>query len=142
MSVRQFSVFVENAPGSLARFARLMKDQGIDLISLTMADTTHFGILRAIASDNEAAVRALEENGYTVKMTDVLAVSVPDTPGGLSGILDLLSAARISVEYLYSCVRSRDGNAWVIFRVDDTFRAEEVLRENGVHLLSEEEIRG
>lgn len=142
MSVKQFSVFIENAPGSLAAFAGLMSENGIDLVSLSMADTTHFGILRAIAGDNEAAVRVLARSGYTVKLTDVLGVSVPDTPGALSRALDVLAEGNISVEYLYSCVHGAAGQAWIIIRADDPVRGEALLKEAGVVLLTEEEIRG
>lgn len=141
MYVKQISVFVENTPGRLAHFTRLLGENHIDLVSLSVADTTNFGILRGIVADFERAVRLLGENGYTVKLTDVLAVSVPDKPGGLADVLDALAQENVSVEYLYSFVRSLDGHALIILRVDQLEKAQQVLEKEGVKLLSQEEIR-
>lgn len=141
MYVKQISVFVENTPGRLAHFTRLLGENHIDLVSLSVADTTNFGILRGIVADYERAVQLLGENGYTVKLTDVLAVSVPDRPGGLADVLDALAQENVSVEYLYSFVRSLDGHALIILRVDQLEKAQQVLEKEGVKLLSQEEIR-
>lgn len=141
MYVKQISVFVENTPGRLAHFTRLLGENHIDLVSLSVADTTNFGILRGIVADYERAVRLLGENGYTVKLTDVLAVSVPDKPGGLADVLDALAQENVSVEYLYSFVRSLDDHALIILRVDQLEKAQQVLEKEGVKLLSQEEIR-
>ena len=142
MYVKQISAFIENSPGMLAQFTRLLAEHDIDLVSLSVADTTHFGILRGIVADYEKAVRLLSENGYTVKLTDVLAVRVPDTPGGLADVLDRLNAADIAVEYLYSFVRNAGDHALIIFRVDKLAEAVKVLRDAGITLLSQEEVRG
>lgn len=141
MYVKQISVFVENTPGRLAHFTRLLGENHIDLVSLSVADTTNFGILRGIVADYEQAAKLLGDNGYTVKLTDVLAVSVPDRPGGLADVLDALAKESVSVEYLYSFVRSLDGHALIILRVDKLERAQQVLEKEGVKLLSQEEIR-
>lgn len=141
MSVKQISVFIENTPGRLAHFTKLLGDNHIDLVSLSVADTTHFGILRGIVADYDRAVKLLSENGYTVKLTDVLAVSVPDKPGGLAGVLQALADKDIGVEYLYSFVRNAGDHALIIFRVDKLPEAEKALTEAGVRLLSQDEIR-
>ena len=142
MSVKQFSVFIENTPGKLAAFTRMLGENGVDLVSLCVADTTHFGIVRGIVADDERAVRLISDSGYTVKLTDVLAVSVDDRPGGLADVLELLAAHEIGVEYLYSFVRSLAGRALVILRVTRVEDAERILVQNGVKLLSQEEVRG
>ncbi|NLV58050.1 MAG: hypothetical protein GXY67_04710 [Clostridiales bacterium] len=142
MYVKQISVFIENTPGKLAHFTKLLGDHHIDLVSLSVADTTHFGILRGIVADYESAVKLLSENGYTVKLTDVLAVSVPDKPGGLAWVLAQLAEHQIVVEYLYSFVRNAGDHALIIFRVDRLPEAEKILLEAGVKLLSQEEVRG
>ena len=95
MHVKQISVFIENTPGKLAAFTKLLGENGIDLVSLSVADTTNFGILRGIVADYERAVQLIADNGYTVKLTDVLAVKVPDTPGGLAQVLDVLAENNI-----------------------------------------------
>lgn len=142
MYVKQISVFIENTPGRLAHFTKLLGEHGIDLVSLSVADTTHFGILRGIVADYEKAVKLISENGYTVKLTDVLAVSVPDQPGGLALVLDRLAEQGIEVEYLYSFVRNAGDHALIIFRVDKLPEAQATLQEAGIKLLSQEEVRG
>jgi hypothetical protein len=141
MYVKQISVFIENTPGRLADFTRLLGDHQIDLVSLSIADTTNFGILRGIVADYERAEKLIGEAGYTVRLTDVLAASVPDVPGGLAKVLGMLSENGISIEYLYSFVRNAGKNALIIFRVEELDKAAQVLRDNGVRLLSQEEVR-
>jgi hypothetical protein len=140
MFVKQISVFIENRQGMLAEFTQKLGEAGLDLIALSIADTTNFGILRAIVADTERAFTVIREAGYAASLTDVLAVAVPDRPGGLSEVLTALHGAQISVEYLYSFVRNVQENAVIIFRVDEPERAMEVLRVKGVRLLSQEEV--
>ncbi len=141
MYVQQISVFIENTPGRLAAFTRLLGDNHIDLVALSIADTTSFGILRGIVADYERARRLIAEAGYTVCLTDVLAVTVPDKPGGLADVLALLNESGIGIEYLYSFVRNAGERALIIFRVEEIARAERLLEDHGVHLLSQEEVR-
>ena len=141
MYVKQISVFIENTPGKLAQFTKLLGDHQIDLVSLSVADSTHFGILRGIVADHAAAVKLISENGYTAKLTDVLAVSVPDKPGGLAMVLEKLAENEIVVEYLYSFVRNAGDSALIIFRVDKLPEAVEALTSAGIRLLSQEEVQ-
>ena len=141
MYVKQISVFIENTPGRLADFTKLLGEHQIDLVSLSIADTTHFGILRGIVADYERAEKLISEAGYTVRLTDVLAASVPDEPGGLAKVLGMLSENGISIEYLYSFVRNAGKNALIIFRVEELDRAAQVLKDSGVRLLTQEEVR-
>ncbi len=141
MYVKQISVFIENTSGKLANFARLLGENGIDMMSLSVADTTNFGILRCIVADYEKAAELLRQNGYTVRVTDVLAVPVQDAPGGLAKILESLSQNEIAVEYLYSFVRRSGNSALIIFRVDDGDKAVQVLKQAGVKMLSQDEVR-
>lgn len=142
MYVKQISVFIENTPGRLAAFTKLLGDNHIDLVSLSIADTTNFGILRGIVADYERAFQLIKDAGYTVKLTDVLAVAVPDEPGGLASVLNMLAENDIVLEYMYSFVRSAGDHALIIFRVDKLDKADKVLADNGVKLLSQEEVRG
>jgi hypothetical protein len=140
MYAKQISVFIENRHGKLAEFTNLLADAGIDLIALSIADTTNFGILRAIVSETDRAYDVIKEAGYAASLTDVLAVGVPDQPGGLSAVLVALEKADISVEYLYSFVRNVQENAVIIFRVSEPEKAKQVLGDMGVRLLSQDEI--
>ncbi|NLG24654.1 MAG: acetolactate synthase [Clostridiales bacterium] len=141
MFVKQISVFLENTKGGLLKLTRTISRHGIDLIALSIADTEQYGILRCIVSDTDLCIQALRDAGYTVRLTDVLAVSVADQPGGLTQVLALLSAADISVEYLYSFVRNSGDNALVIFRVNDSEKAARVLVDGDVKLLNQEQVR-
>src|SRR5512142_2297213 len=100
MKVEQISVFIENKSGRLAEIARLLGDAGVNIRALSLADTSDFGILRLIVNDREKAKTFLKEKGFTVSKTDVVAVEVPDRPGGLSSILQTLDSEKINVEYM------------------------------------------
>ena len=138
--VKQLSVFLENSKGRLASMTRALGDAGIDLLALSIADTTSFGILRAIVDDTDKAVAVLKEAGYTVNTTEVLAVLVPDSPGGLASVLGLLNDAHVNVEYLYSFVRKSQGNALILFKVDRVSEAARALNEAGIRMLDQPEI--
>ncbi|MFH1512692.1 MAG: ACT domain-containing protein [Bacillota bacterium] len=141
MFVKQISVFLENKSGSLAGFTRLLGDHGFDLMSLSIADTTDFGILRCIVADYKRAQGILTEADYSVKVTDVLAVSVPDRPGALANVLSILSSHQIGLEYLYSFFRSQGDHALIIIRVDKPDEAAGVLRDAGIRMLSQEDLQ-
>ena len=140
MNIKQISVFIENRHGSLTDFTTLLGENGIDLIALSIADTTNFGILRAIVSDNDKALGIVRDKGYTANLTEVLAVAVPDVPGGLANVLALLRDNDISIEYLYSFVRRVGNDAIIIFRVDQPEKAGNLLIQKGIRLLNQEEI--
>ena len=135
MKVEQISVFLENKPGALADVTRILGEGGINIRALSLADTKDFGILRLIVNDNEKAKAVLGARGFTVRKTEVVAVEVPDRPGGLAHILKCLSDSGINVEYLYAFVQQSGSNAIIIFRFDETDRAIEVLSKNGVKIL-------
>jgi hypothetical protein len=136
MRVEQISVFLENKAGRLAEVTRLLADAGINIRALSLADTSDFGILRLIVSDNDKAKQVLAQNGFTVGKTDVVAVEVEDRPGGLYKILDILFTAGINVEYMYAFVQSSGKDAVIIFRFDNLDEAVRVLTENGVTVIN------
>ena len=140
MFARQISVFIENTPGKLAKISRILSDNGINLLSMSIADTANFGILRFICADSEKALKVVEDAGYSACINEVLAVPVTDRPGGLAAILEILSSRGVSVEYMYSFNHAVDGNALVVLRVDDHSLGSQVLEENGVHIFTHEEI--
>ena len=138
--VKQISVFVENKKGRLARITDVLGKGGIDLIALSIADTTNFGIMRCIVNDPEKALKLLKENDITASTTEVIVAEVVDKPGGLAYVLGLLDKADISVEYLYSFVRTPNENALILFRVEGIDRAVKALEAGGVKLLDEKDI--
>lgn len=141
MYVKQVSVFLENKKGSLTDLTKILSDNRIDLIALSIADTEQYGILRCIMTDTDKGAKVLKDAGYVVRLTDVLAVCVPDHPGGLNQVLQLLTASDISVEYVYSFVRSTGSHALVIFHLSDLERGLKVLTENHVKLLDNDQVR-
>ena len=140
MQVEQISIFIENKSGRLAEVTRVLGSQGINIRALSLADTSDFGILRLIVDQTDLAKAALKEQGFTVSKTEVVAVEVPDQPGGLSRILGVLDNASINVEYMYAFVERCGGNAVIIFRFDDPAAAIRVLTSNGIVILAGERL--
>jgi hypothetical protein len=140
MKVEQISVFLENKPGALAEVTRFLGEGSINIRALSLADTKDFGILRLIVNDNEKAKAILVARGFTVRKTEVVAVEVPDRPGGLAEILKILFEAKVNVEYLYAFVQQSGENAIIIFRFDETDRAIQVLSQSKVKILEGKEV--
>jgi hypothetical protein len=127
MKVEQISVFLENKPGSLVHATRVLKDNNINIRTLSLAETVDFGILRLIVNDVEKTNKVLKDAGFRVSKTVVVAVEVPDQPGGLHSIMEALTQEAINVEYLYAFVEKSGQNAVIIFRFDDPEKAIDVL---------------
>lgn len=138
--IKQISVFVENKKGRLAKITDVLGRGGIDLIALSIADTTNFGIMRCIVDDPDKAITLLKEGGFTASTTEVIVAEVSDKPGGLAHVLALLDKADISVEYLYSFVRTPSENALILFRVEDIGAATQALKAGNIKLLKEKDI--
>ena len=140
MFIKQIYIFVENKPGRLSAVTNILKENNIDIRALSIADTRDFGILRLIVNDPQKACEALKDADCTVTLTDVMAVAVDDTPGGLAKIMELLYAGQISVEYMYAFISKTDKEAFVILRVEDNDTAEKIFAENNVKRLTQSDI--
>jgi len=140
MTVKQLSVFVENKPGKLMEALEALAESGIDLRAISLADTSDFGILRAIVNRPDHAYEVLSESGFLVKTNNVLAVVIGDKPGGLASVVRLLSEAKVNIEYTYAFVAHSRDHAYVILRVDNNNEAVDVLNKNEVTLLTEKEL--
>jgi hypothetical protein len=140
MKVEQISIFIENKSGRLAEITRILGDSGINIRALSLADTSDFGILRLIVNDVETAKAVLKEKGFTVSKTEVVAVEVPDRPGGLSSLLQTLDSNQINVEYMYAFVERCGGNAVIIFRFDEIDKAIGTLKGSGFTILEGERL--
>ncbi len=136
MKLKQLSVFLENRPGRVGRPCKALADAGIDILTLCLADTEKFGILRLVVQDWERAKDVLEKAGCVVNVTDMLALEVPDHPGGMQGVLDILEPNNINIEYMYAFTLKRGGNAVMIVRFEDPDRALALLQKNGVNVLT------
>jgi len=142
MTVEQLSVFVENKPGKLMEALDTLADAQVDMRALSLADTSDFGILRAIVDKPDKAVEALSEAGFLVKSSEVLAVVLGDKPGGLAHVVRILAEAGVNIEYTYAFVAHDSDSAYVILRVDDNTAADKVLKQNGITMLTERELYG
>ncbi|HOO78740.1 MAG TPA: ACT domain-containing protein [bacterium] len=140
MNVKQISVFLENKPGRLTGLTRALSEAGINIRALSLADTTDFGIMRLIVDRPEEALKALQGRGYSVAETDVLAVEIPDRPGGLAHAAETISAAGINIEYMYAFVEKKGGNAVVVFRVDDLEATAGALAAAGIPVLPPKDV--
>jgi hypothetical protein len=140
VKVKQISVFLENKSGRLAEVTRVLGDNSINIRALSIADTTDFGILRLIVNKPEEANEVLKQEGFMVSETEVIAVEVPDYPGGLAGVLLDLGEAGINIEYLYAFIGRSAGNALVVFRVEDCESAIRALNSKNIRVLGGEEV--
>lgn len=140
MKVEQLSVFLENKSGRLADATDVLARGGINIRALSLADTADFGILRLIVDDSEKARSVLKAGGFTASVTEVLAIEVPDRPGGLAGILAILTAAGINVEYLYAFVSKSGKNAMIICRIENIEAARAALTQEGIRMIDGAEL--
>lgn len=140
MKITQLSVFAENKPGHIVAPCRMLADAGVNIRALSLADTQKFGILRMIVSDWKKASMLLEGGGFLVKATEVLAVEVPDDPGGLARVLAALENSSVNIEYMYAFPFARGEKAVLIFRFDNPDAAIEKLQDAGISLVSREEL--
>lgn len=137
MFIKQLSVFVENKSGRLAEITAILAGAGIDIRALSIADTTNFGILRIIVDKPFEAETALKEAGLTVSLTSVLAIGIPDEPGGFAAAMKALAAAEVGVEYMYAFISRDEGRACVILRFtqEDTDKAVAALQAANIEIL-------
>ena len=142
MFVTQLSIFVENRFGRIAELTRLLADNNIDLRTISIADTKEFGIVRIIADNPDKAAEVLTKDGWIFQKTPVIAVVIPDVPGGMADVLDALTVKEIGVEYIYAVIAKKAETACMIFRVKEknSQAALDVLNEKGYTILSQEEV--
>ena len=140
MSVKQLSVFLENRPGALYGMTGILSQNKIDMRALSVAETRDFGILRIIVDDPYKTATVLKDAGYVYNITPVLGVAIPDVPGGLNKVLQVLTDARINVEYMYAFLGGKTEAAYMIFRVEDPAAAEAALTKQGIHVVNQDEM--
>jgi hypothetical protein len=141
MKLHQLSLFLENKPGQIKVPCRVLAKAGINILTLSLADTQQFGILRLIVKDWQKAKKALEDAGCIVNITEVLALDVADRPGGLADVLDLLDKAQLDIEYMYAFTSGARGQkAALIFRFADPDAAIKVLNKQGITIIPSEDL--
>ena len=140
MAIRQITVFVENKKGTVAEITEILSKKGINLRALSIAETEAFGILRLIVNDEELAEKTLKDEGYLIKVTEVVGVKIGDAPGKLTEALRVLDKAQINVEYLYAFMARTEKHAYVVLRVEDNQAAEKALAAASFHLVTDSDI--
>ena len=140
MYIKQISIFIENKAGRLAAILDTLGKNNIDICALSIADTSDYGILRLIVNKPELAILVLKEIGVTSKVSNVIAVAIDDVPGGLSSVLNIITANGNGIDYMYAFVGRTEGKALVVFKVDDPERVIEVLSSNGIKIFDDKEI--
>ena len=140
MQIRQISIFLENRPGQLSQICRDLANVNVNIATLSLADTSDFGIVRMIVDDHELARYELTDCGHVVNVSKVVAVCVPDRPGGMAGVMTVLDAAGVNITYSYAFAFHKGEKAVLVFRFDDNKKAEAALAEAGYTTLTETEV--
>ena len=140
MAIKQLTVFVENKQGTLVTVTDTLSKHNINLRALSIAETQDFGILRLIVNDESAAEKVLAEEGYLIKITDVVGVKIGDAPGKLSEALHIIADNDINIDYLYAFMARTEKHAYVVIRVEDNQAAEKALEDAGFHIITNADI--
>ena len=140
MAIKQLTVFVQNRKGTIVSVTDILAKNNVNIRALSVAETEEFGILRLIVNDEATAEKVLGEQGYLIKVVDVVGVKIGDAPGKLTSALDVLDKSDINVEYLYAFMARTEKHAYVVFRVEDNATAEKALTDAGFKLITEADI--
>ena len=141
MAIKQLTVFVENKQGALVSITKTLSEHNINMRALSIAETQDFGMLRIIVNDTATAEKVLADEGYLIKVNDVVGVKIGDAPGKLSEALAVLDNSKINMEYLYAFMARTEKHAYVVLRVENNDAAESALTEAGFHLVTEADIK-
>ena len=137
MLVNQIAVFLENRKGRICEFSGVLKDAGINIQAMSIADTMEYGILRAITDDNAKAIEVLRRNGFNVASTDLVGFKVDDKPGEMYKVLQILDEHKTNIAYLYSFARAGAAKSVILLKVDDNDETMRILEENGINLIDD-----
>lgn len=140
MTIKQISVFLQNKPNAMAKFVDALSKNKIDMRALSLAEASDFGIVRVIVDDVYNAMQILKEEGYICSANKVLAVAIPDEPGGLAKVIQYLGNDGINIEYMYAFSTRQKDLAYMIFRVQDNEKAVQTLTKNNIKLICQEEL--
>ncbi|MBO5649278.1 MAG: ACT domain-containing protein [Clostridia bacterium] len=140
MAIRQLTVFVENKRGTIVSVTDTLSRHNVNIRALSIAETEDFGILRLIVNDEATAVKTLEDEGYLIKITEVVGVKIGDAPGKLTAALKVLDDANVNIEYLYAFMARTEKHAYVVLRVENNAEAEAILENAGFHLITNADI--
>ena len=142
MRIKQISVFLENRQGRLYDVCSLLGSHNINIRALTIAETESFGVLRIVVDQSDAAIKLLRDNRFVANFTEVIAIEVPDQPGGLASILKVLAENEVNIEYMYGFVEKFSDKALLVMRFEDTDFAQQILAKHNIRVVAEKDIEG
>jgi len=142
MKITQISIFLENRKGRLYEVCSLLGANDVNIRALTIAETESFGVLRIVVDKSDVAIKLLRDNHFVANFTDVVAIEVPDKPGGLASILKTLAENDANVEYMYGFVEKFSDKALLVMRFEDTDFAQQILAKHNIHIVASKEIEG
>ena len=140
MAIKQLTIFVENKQGALVAVTDTLAKHKVNMRALSIAETQDFGILRLIVDDEALAEKTLTEEGYLIKVTEVVGVKISDEPGKLTEALAVLDKKGINMEYLYAFMARTEKHAYVVLRVEDNALAENALLDAGFKLVTQADV--
>lgn len=140
MKIKQLSIFLQNRMGSLSKPLEVLTDAEVNIRAMCMADTSEFGILRLVVDNPEKGKKALEDNGFLVKITEIIGVEMNDTPGGLTSVLKIIKDNEIDLEYLYAFTHEKEGKAILLLHSDDIDNLITVLKESDITVVPSDEV--
>jgi hypothetical protein len=139
MFAKQLTVFIENRSGRLSEVLNVLKENGVNILSLSLADTTEFGLLRLIVDNAALGKEKLTESGFSSLLSDVSIIQIPHTVGSLQGLLKIIDDNKINIEYMYG-LSIESNEAYVVLKASNIQKVDEILTENGVRTIACDEL--
>lgn len=139
MYTKQLSIFIENREGRLEEVLHALKERDVNIVSLSLADTSEYGLLRMLVTNPEAGKEALKEKGFSAMLTDVLAVRISHKVGQLQELLQIICEAQVNIEYMYALSTGKE-DASIVIKTSDLDKAAELLKARGVEIVASEEV--
>ena len=139
MFAKQLTVFIENRSGRLSEVLNVLKENNVNILSLSLADTTEFGLLRLIVDNARLGKEKLSEKGFSSLLSDVSIIKIPHKSGSLQALLKIIDENGVNIEYMYG-LSIESNEAHVVLKASDTYKVDKILAENGVVTLSCEEL--
>lgn len=139
MFAKQLTVFIENRSGRLSEVLSVLRDNGVNILSMSLADTTEYGLLRLIVDNAVVGKEKLSENGFSSLLSDVSIIKIPHKVGSLQGLLKIIDDNKVNIEYMYGLSIDSD-EAYVVLKASDIQKVDEILTANGVRTISCEEL--
>ena len=140
MFAKQLTVFIENRAGRLSQVLNVLKENNVNILSLSLADTTEYGLLRLIVDDAAKGKEKLTENGFSSLLSDVSIIQIPHKVGSLQNLLKAIDENGINIEYMYG-LSIDNHEAYVVLKASNTEKIDKILADNGIKTITCEELK-